>query len=169
MLFIHPIWERFGGPLSEYIPVGVPVAIGYLAQNLIQHGHIVKVHDEELELLDEAKIKKIVADLPKPYVFGISVMTASAGRAYYLTKVLKKLFPDSIVLLGGIHPTALPEEGLENGADYIFRGESEKPLLKFYEELRAGEDVRDVSNISYIDENGEAIHNAESDLSLIHI
>ena len=49
MLFIHPVWERFGGELSDYIPVGVPVAIGYLAQYLIQHGHKVKVHDEELE------------------------------------------------------------------------------------------------------------------------
>ena len=55
MLFIHPIWERFGGELSEYIPVGVPVAIGYLAQYLIQHGHKVKVHDEELTILDEEK------------------------------------------------------------------------------------------------------------------
>ncbi len=164
MLFIHPIWERYGGELSEYIPVGVPVAIGYLSQYLIQHGHKVKVHDEEIEILDEEKIKEVVVDLPKPYVFGISVMTASAGRSYELIKMIKKLFPDSIVLLGGIHPTALPEEGLENGADYVFRGESEKPLLNFYDKLRSSQSVKNVSNISYIDDDGKIIHNPESDL-----
>ena len=164
MLLIHPVWERFGGELSEYIPVGVPVAIGYLAQYLIQHGHKVKVHDEELETLDQEKIKNLIIDLPKPYVFGISVMTASAGRAYELIGWIKKLLPDSIVLLGGVHPTALPEESLENGADYVFRGESEVPLLQFYDKLRNGEDPTAVSNISYINAENEIVHNPEKDL-----
>ena len=164
MLFIHPVWEKFGGELSDYIPVGVPIAIGYLAQYLIQHGHKVKVHDEELEILTEENLKKLVADLPKPYVFGISVMTASAARTYELIKMLKEIYPDCIVVIGGVHPTALPEEGLRNGADYVFRGESEIPLLDFYNKVRNGEDPRTVSNISYINSDGKVVHNPEKDL-----
>ncbi len=31
MLLINPATEKFGGFLSRYVPVGIPVAIGYIA------------------------------------------------------------------------------------------------------------------------------------------
>ena len=35
MLLINPAQERFGGFLSRYVPVGIPVAIGTLAAYLL--------------------------------------------------------------------------------------------------------------------------------------
>jgi len=37
MLFINPAQEKFGGFLSRYVPVGIPVAIGSLAAYLKKH------------------------------------------------------------------------------------------------------------------------------------
>lgn len=47
MLLINPAQERFGGMLSRYIPVGIPVALGILAaympeQPTQKHGKIAR-------------------------------------------------------------------------------------------------------------------------------
>ena len=34
MLLINPASEKFGGFLSRFVPVGVPVAVGYIAAYL---------------------------------------------------------------------------------------------------------------------------------------
>ena len=41
--------------------------------------------------------------------------------------MVKSEFPDSIVILGGYHPTALPEEALAiPEVDFVIRGEGEE-------------------------------------------
>ena len=49
MLLINPATEQFGGFLSRYIPLGLPIAIGTLAGYLEQFGHQVNVFDDEIE------------------------------------------------------------------------------------------------------------------------
>ena len=46
MLLIHPATEQFGGFLSRYIPLGLPIAVGTLAGYLEQFGHQVCVFDD---------------------------------------------------------------------------------------------------------------------------
>ena len=53
MLLINPATEQFGGFLSRYVPVGIPVAIGTLAAYLKKFGHEVAVADDELGQLTE--------------------------------------------------------------------------------------------------------------------
>ena len=43
MLLINPATEQFGGFLSRYIPLGLPIAIGTLAGYLEKFGHQVNV------------------------------------------------------------------------------------------------------------------------------
>jgi radical SAM superfamily enzyme YgiQ (UPF0313 family)/anti-anti-sigma regulatory factor len=62
-------------------------------------------------------------------VVGISVMTAMAPRAYEIADHFR--CRGAKVVLGGMHPTALPDEGLEH-ADAVVIGEAEElwgPLL----------------------------------------
>ena len=49
MLLINPATQPFGGFLSRYVPVGIPVAIGMVAAYLESHGIHCNVHDEEIE------------------------------------------------------------------------------------------------------------------------
>ncbi|HWN16429.1 MAG TPA: cobalamin-dependent protein, partial [Candidatus Dormibacteraeota bacterium] len=127
MLFINPAQEKFGGFLSRYIPVGIPVAIGCLAAYLKKHGVKVRVVDEEIVDITPSVLRELVDGLERPYMFGLSCLTAHVVRAYQLARMIKAEFPDSIVVAGGLHPTALPEEALETGdIDYVVRGEGEE-------------------------------------------
>ena len=57
MLLINPATHPFGGFLSRYVPVGIPVSIGMISAYLEANGIPCRVHDEEIE-----KLQKKVAD-----------------------------------------------------------------------------------------------------------
>ena len=48
MLLINPASEKFGGFMSRYVPVGVPVALGYISAYLEMSGIKCSIIDEEL-------------------------------------------------------------------------------------------------------------------------
>jgi anaerobic magnesium-protoporphyrin IX monomethyl ester cyclase len=149
MLLINPSKQSFGGSFSHYVPLPLPMTIGTLSAYMDANGCPSKIYDEELEPINFHNIKRIVEGLPKPYVFGISILTSQASRAYELAKLLKEACPDCIIITGGFHPTALPEEGLNTGdIDFVVRGEGERILLELYEAIRNG--VKDFSEIKGI-------------------
>ena len=72
----------------------MPAAIGILSAYLEKHGHKTNVVDDEMEMITEDNIEVHVQNLNKPYVFGITVLTAQVYRAYHIAKMLKKKYPD---------------------------------------------------------------------------
>jgi radical SAM superfamily enzyme YgiQ (UPF0313 family) len=164
MLLINPAQEKFGGFLSRYVPVGIPVAIGCIAAYLKKHGIAVNVVDDEIVDITPSVLREKVEGLEKPYIFGLSCLTAHVVRGYALSKMIKAEFPDSIVVAGGLHPTALPDEALElDTIDYVVRGEGEETMLKLYRAIRSGEDITPLQGISY-KRDGRIVHNPEAPL-----
>jgi len=70
---------------------------------------------------------------------GIGAMTTQANRAYALGDAYRALGVP--VILGGIHPSALPQEALEH-ADLVCRGEAESTLPHALADLSAGQAKR---------------------------
>jgi radical SAM superfamily enzyme YgiQ (UPF0313 family) len=70
-----------------------------------------------------------------PDLVGISVNSKTACRSYAIADVYRRR--GSKVILGGIHVTALPEEGLEH-ADAVLSGEAEFLWQKVVEDARRG-------------------------------
>jgi radical SAM superfamily enzyme YgiQ (UPF0313 family) len=164
MLFINPAQEKFGGFLSRYVPVGIPVAIGCVAAYLKQHGIPVRVVDEEIVDITPSVLRDLVDGLERPYVFGLSCLTAHVVRGYELARMIKAEFPDSIVVAGGLHPTALPDEALATGhVDYVVRGEGEEVMLQLYRAIRGAGDPTTLLGVSYR-RDGRAYHNPEAPL-----
>jgi radical SAM superfamily enzyme YgiQ (UPF0313 family) len=164
LLLINPAQEKFGGFLSRFIPVGIPVAIGCLAAYLKKHGIKVRVVDEELVDITPSVLREMVQGLERPYMFGLSCLTAHVVRAYQLAVMIKAEFPDSIVIVGGLHPTAEPEEALAAGnIDYVVRGEGEEVLLQLHNALRGGTDPAKLMGISFI-RDGKVVNNPEAPL-----
>jgi anaerobic magnesium-protoporphyrin IX monomethyl ester cyclase len=164
MLLINPAQEKFGGFLSRYIPVGIPVAIGCLAAYLKKHGVKVRVVDEELVDITPSLLRLLVKDLEKPYIFGLSCLTAHVVRGYQLAEMIKAEFSDSTVIAGGLHPTALPEEALTTGhIDYVVRGEGEEVLLQLHNALRNGADPSRLMGVSF-KRDGRIVNNPEAPL-----
>jgi radical SAM superfamily enzyme YgiQ (UPF0313 family) len=84
------------------------------------------------DLLTPIDLKK---DLKEVDLVGISVLTKTALRAYEIAEAYqKKGIP---VVLGGIHPTALPEEAKEH-ADSVVIGEAEEIWPHLIEDVRNG-------------------------------
>ncbi|MDD5560569.1 MAG: radical SAM protein [Candidatus Omnitrophica bacterium] len=144
---------------QPFLPIFVPIGPGYLLAFAEQQNIKVKFIDEQIEDNVIAKINEYVKGLKRPYIFAFSVLTASFKSAIHVSRELKKLFPDSIILFGGIHPTALPEEALSyKHIDYVIRGEGERELVEFYRRVKGGGDVRQVEGLSYR-KDGVIIHN----------
>jgi radical SAM superfamily enzyme YgiQ (UPF0313 family) len=164
MLLINPARAKFGGFLSRYVPVGIPVALGSLAAYLMKHGIRVRVADEEITTITPAVLRELVEGLERPYVVGLSCLTAHVARGYRLAAMIKAEFPDAQVIAGGLHPTALPEEALATGhIDWVVRGEGEAVLLELHQALRGGGDPTRLRGVSFR-RDGVVVHNPEAPL-----
>lgn len=163
MLLINPAQEKFGGFLSRYMQVGIPVSIGVLSAYLKKHGIQVNVVDEEIEEITPARVEELVKGLEQPYIFAISCLTAHVVRAYQLTKMFKTIYPDCTVVTGGLHPTAVPEESLQYGADFVVRGEGEEVLVQLHKAIRGDKNYSKILGLSY-KQDGQIIHNPEAPL-----
>ncbi|TFG21580.1 MAG: B12-binding domain-containing radical SAM protein [Promethearchaeota archaeon] len=76
------------------------------------------------------KLKEVILAY-KPDVIGISAVTSQSYDAELIIKKVREWMPNIIIIVGGVHFTAEPQDGLDYGADYVFRGEGEKSLLDF--------------------------------------
>ncbi len=108
----------------------------------------------------------------------ISIITPTAIRSYKLGNRLKSLgIP---VIMGGPHPTFLPDEALEY-ADYVIRGEGEHSLVELLEYLGTGVPaLTGIKGLSYKNRDGGIVHNPsrefiedldslpDPDFSLVH-
>jgi radical SAM superfamily enzyme YgiQ (UPF0313 family) len=108
----------------------------------------------------------------------ISTITSTAIRAYRMAKRLKAL--DIPVIIGGTHPTFLPDEALEY-ADFVIRGEGEYSLVELFEYIEKGTPaLTGIKGLSYRGRDGQKVHNPsrefiedldslpEPDFSLVH-
>jgi len=147
------------GIFTRYVPLAMPVGIATLAAYLIHKGHRVSIWDDAINPLTIHDIKELVKGEERPYVFGISCLTASITRGHLIAKQIKGLFPDSIVIFGGIHPTVLPTDTLNTGfVDFVVRKEGEVPLESLYRAIRNSENYEQISNLSF-KKDGKVIHN----------
>lgn len=84
----------------------------------------------------------------KPDLVGISSISSTAPRAYALADFYRE--QGLPVVLGGAHPSFLPEEGLQH-ADYVICGEGDEALPELLKVLNNGGDLAQVGNLSYRD------------------
>ena len=149
MILINPQGQKLGD-FYRYLPVSPPVGIGILAGYLLSQNKNVKILDENVISITDSLLDNIVRDLSRPYIFGISCVTAATKRGYDLTKIIKAKYPDSIVIMGGIHPTVLPEEALDTGfVDIVVRAEGEETLNLLYEVIKKERDYTAIPGISF--------------------
>ncbi len=89
----------------------------------------------------------------------ISSLTNTAIRAYAIARKVKALgIP---VIMGGVHPTFLPNEALEH-ADFVIRGEGERGLTRLLEYLTKGKPpLNEIDGLSYRQKDGGIVHNPQ--------
>jgi radical SAM superfamily enzyme YgiQ (UPF0313 family) len=135
-----------------------------LATILRDKGYGVRVMLEEVEHVDTEAFRE--SDL-----ICISSLTSTAPGSYQYADFVRNVYPDKVVVMGGTHPTFMPDEALEH-CDFVVRGEGEEALVELVACLEAGDDFRRIANLSW-KENGRTFHNPErpkmEDLDLLPI
>ncbi len=158
MILINPQGQKLRD-FYRYLPVSPPIGIGILAAYLLSKNKDVKILDENVISITDSLLDSFVRDISKPYIFGISCVTAAVERGYKLARIIKIRYPKSQVIIGGIHPTVLPEEALQTGlVDIVVRSEGEETLNLLYEAIKGGYDYTKIPGISFKDGN-KIVHN----------
>ena len=167
MLFINPSINPKSQPriISRFVYTTFPTGIGFLAGYLRgKNSANVRIIDEHISNLTDEMIEQELTNLGNKKVIGISCLTINSKRGFEIAKKIKQIAPEAITLLGGIHPTVLPEECLQKGGvDIVVRGEGESTLSELYEKIKNGKDFYDIRGISY-KQDGKIIHNPNREL-----
>ncbi len=86
----------------------------------------------------------------EPDIVGIGFTTDKYRSARNVSGIAKKINKDLIVIAGGPHPTAMPEETIKDSFfDIIVRGEGEDTILELIDALRNGRDLNGVRGITF--------------------
>ncbi len=121
-----------------------PVGLAYIAAVAKKFGEV-KIIDENIGMEAFEEIEKFSPDM-----VGITSTTPSFERAKEISFFSKKL--GAKVILGGVHVSFKPEEGLEV-CDIVVRGEGELTV----KELFSGKKLKEIRGISFRD-NGRVFH-----------
>ncbi|MDH4161426.1 MAG: B12-binding domain-containing radical SAM protein [Nitrospirota bacterium] len=162
VLLINPCYDKSDmlGPFARYISSQLPLSLGLLAGYLLERGIPVEIVDEQLRQADGQHLRALL-DTGAVRVVGISVLTLTSARAYELGALIKRLWPQITVVMGGVHVTLLPEEPLARGAaDIVVRNEGEVTFYEIVSRIHAGSPYGDVVGVSYVRE-GKVVHNPE--------
>ncbi len=110
---------------------------------------------------EDAIIEQLIELCRGSGLLGLSFMSNYLDRAMQLTSVLQEAL-DIPLVLGGVHPTVMPEESLQL-ADIVCVGEGEEALLELVTKIEAGEDFTGIKNL-YVKRDGEIIRNLKRPL-----
>jgi anaerobic magnesium-protoporphyrin IX monomethyl ester cyclase len=121
--------QRYGKDLAQFGPCSEPLGLAYVAGALEQAGHEVEIYDGQTTILS------IFSYAPVEYydLIGITMNTPSYGVVKSLCQEIKDR-PDTKhipIVLGGPHPTVMPEETLKDipETDYVVKGEDAIPFI----------------------------------------
>ena len=121
----------FGSKYREFLGMIVPpLGLAYIAAVLEQHGYKVSIIDSPALNLTYKDIAKIVYK-EKPDIVGIQALTPTIYNAFNVAKLVKKVLPETTVVMGGYHPTFADIETLREckEVDICVRGEGEYTIL----------------------------------------
>ena len=141
VLFIDGISERTGL---------VNLGLGFLAQ------HIRKLHFVKIMALAFHNPEDIVTIAGKFDIVGFSCLTGQYVKCLNVAKLVKKKYPNKLIIFGNIHPTAMPLATMDNPEiDFVCLGEGEISFLTLLNHLERGsDDFSRVPGMVYRDKNG---------------
>ncbi|MEE9514554.1 MAG: radical SAM protein [Candidatus Brocadiales bacterium] len=141
VLFIYP---------NINAQVGFNYGLAFISAVLKKHGHttrLLNLNEKLNELPSDDEIKEYIRDYA-PGLIGMSVVTPQYPAALRIARLIKKDFPGIPILIGGVHPTLVPDEVLkEDCFDYACTGEGEEAVLELVTRMERGEDTSTGPNI----------------------
>ncbi len=134
VVLINPplsLQDRYGKDMQKFGAVSEPLGLAYIAAYLESDEIPVRVIDAPAMGMG---VEDVVQDIVqhKDAIVGITMLTPAFRAVADLSASIKKSFPNSVIVLGGAHPTALPERTLREipAADIVCIGEGEMAMAE---------------------------------------
>lgn len=157
ILLINPTWiidndkNLWKGVGSCFPSLG----LGYVAAVLEREGHKVFYLDCTAEKISLSEIKEKFKQYPVVDFVGITATTPLINNALTMATYAKEIFPNVKIVLGGVHPSVMPDEVLSHrDVDYVVRDEGEETVV----DLVNGKNEEEILGLSY-KRDGKIIHN----------
>ncbi len=156
ILLIDPSYrlEEVGGKKKCFRQVinKIPsLGLSYLAAAAEKDGHTVKVIDCNFGIGEE-DLKNAALKF-RPGIIGITATTPVFRNAIRVGSILHNILPSSVLVCGGPHPSACPEDAFSAGIfDFLVIGEGEETFLEliFYLENKAKIKPEDIPGIAFL-------------------
>jgi radical SAM superfamily enzyme YgiQ (UPF0313 family) len=147
---------------------GLSLGLGYIAsllskKNYADQKKIFEGYDNYKKILSNKNhplwfgVKESIESF-SPDIISITMLTGTYKSAENVGRIAKELNKDIDVVVGGTHPTVLPEETIENEYfDYVIRGEGEYTFL----DLANGARLEDIKGLTYVNKKDETVNNPD--------
>lgn len=147
-------------PKKLHPKVSPPLGLAYVAAVLEENGVEVKIVDMHVECMTISELQNHIVSF-QPDIVGIGTLTPTFYRAIEEAQAIKQVNPNIIIVFGGVHPSFMYEEILQNYScvDFVVIGEGEYTMLDLVNTLDNGQDVKNVRGIAY--RAGERIYKTE--------
>jgi anaerobic magnesium-protoporphyrin IX monomethyl ester cyclase len=151
LLIQTPYFESYGAmrkAAGTYFPLG----LGYIASFMQNKGHEVILVDPNVQSMVLGNLDELFRKR-RPGLVGISFMTPQYNSALRIAAMVKRVSSDIKVVVGGAHPSALPEETLAKmpAVDYLVFGEGEETIFELVEFLsgRGGGNPAEIKGLAW--------------------
>ena len=136
LALVNPPFEYYPGIKAKSFsytrpPLGIAYLASYLRENFSSEIQI-RLIDCEAELIKSAQDAIKVILQSKPDVVGLSTVTGTYHAVAEIAQLVKEAKPNTVLIAGGPHVTALPEEPIL-GVDVKVISEGETSLLQYLE------------------------------------
>lgn len=127
----------------------VPLTFAYLATAARRAGWKPVIYDAMTKGVGFRDIADSIREI-KPDVVATSAITSTLPDALEVLRLAKEFDPQTITIIGGVHPSFMYEEVLRNGhVDYVVRGEGEETTAILLTALGSGQSPEHVHGIAF--------------------
>lgn len=149
IILIPPITNPvFSEDYDGFMPLGLLA----LSASLVKSGHTCKIFQPEGMLFSEDAYNTIRDKIISynPSVVGFSTWCHSYPSSIIISKKIKEIIPDIVILFGGPQASLLSKETLMifNHVDFILSGESDINIVSFLDELKKNKFDRNTTYIT---------------------
>src|SRR6202166_5195961 len=132
-----------------------PLGILAVATPLLRAGYQIRIIDSTVTPNFQ---KTVLNELSDALCLAVSLVTGPMIReTVQIARAAKLLYPDLPVVLGGWHPSLLPDQTLAaECVDIVVKGQGEEAMLEILERIEAGESMKGIAGVGY-KENGKIV------------
>jgi anaerobic magnesium-protoporphyrin IX monomethyl ester cyclase len=130
-----------------------PLGILAVSTPLLRAGFEVRIIDSTITPNFQ---KRVIEEVRDALCLAVSLVTGPMIReTVQVARAVKAIYPDTPVILGGWHPSLLPDQTLAASCvDIVVKGQGEDAMLEVVQRLAAGETMEGIPGVGYKQDGG---------------